>query len=82
MPAAALANGQPHEGVAEKGRGHRSQQDGALCRDCVGRVREGEAGDEDRYVRVVYTQDKDTIRQTFYMNDAMTGVVCVKNDNK
>lgn len=35
-----------------------------------------------RYVRVVYTQDKDTIRQTFYMNDAMTGVVCVKNDNK
>lgn len=35
-----------------------------------------------RYVSVVYTLDKDTIRQTFYMNDAMTGVVCVKNDNK
>lgn len=35
-----------------------------------------------RYVRVVYIQTDDTIRQTFYLNNDMTGVVCVKNDTK
>lgn len=33
-----------------------------------------------KYLRVTYAQDKDTVCQTFYLDQNLTGVVCVKTD--